>query len=340
VDEVQIESSNFVVERTQDWSRLRQVLADVNEETADRSGYKAFISGQSEVMDDVLGLPKRQGAALPPTGTGSAFGASQKFCIPIPSQQFNTGKHLPIHAISKLRYSITWAKPKDGCVSAAAEDLLKYKIDNPRLNLVYLEMSNKSKDVINSKSSMSWSHPIWETHRANTTTSTSQSFRYPSHKSSVKTLMMTQHSNASGVPSSGKDKEHNSRPKNNLENYQFRINGENYPENPVRCDGGGAEAVIELARAFHKVKGKTGQINRQNFNSGDDSTGKNTFVIAVNTETNSGRSNSSFAGVNTLQESPLLMCRYSAAPDAAEVLLYVQYDGANSIKDGIWRVDN
>ena len=81
-------------------------------------------------------------------------------------------------------------------------------------------------------------------------------------------------------------------------------------------------------------------INHTNYNSTDTDTGKSTFVIAMNTETNTGRSNSSFAGVNTLQEAPLLLCKYNSTVIAGEVLLYVQYDGANSIKDGVWRVDN
>lgn len=356
---VDVESSNFVVEHTDNWGRLNQVLTDVNDSDEDRSGYKAFINGLSPDRDcsvDVTaaqaaattaftapgsaGLPKRQGAAQT-TVTGTVDNDYIRYCIPIPSQQLNTGKHLPCHAISKLRYSITWVAPKDGLVaSEASSSATGFMIDEPRLHLSYLEMSNKSRDVINSKSGMSWSHSLWETHKSNTVASTaSQSFRYPSHKSSVKTLMCTFHDPAASG-SVGEDVDYNSRDDGGLSSFQYRINGEYYPQNEVRTDFGGSEAVVELARAFHKVKGKTGQLTKTNYKAADSTKAKSTFVVAMNTETNTGRSNASFAGVSTLQESPLLLCKFGSSNTAREAHLYVQYDGANTIKDGIWRTDN
>ena len=356
---VDVESSNFVVEHTDNWGRLRQVLADVNDTDEDRSGYKAFIHGMSPDRDcsvSVLaadaagttaftasgsaGLPKRQGAAQPAV-SASPDADYVRYCIPIPSQQLNTGKHLPIHAISKLRYSITWVQAKDGLVASEASSAATgFMIDEPRLHLCYLEMSNKSRDVINSRSGLSWSHSLWETHKSNTIASTaSQSFRVPSHKSSVKTLLATFHDPACSN-SVAEDVDYNSRDDGKLASFQYRINGEYYPQNEVRTDFGGSEAVVELARAFHKVKGKTGQITKANYTVDDSTKAKSTFVLAMNTETNTGRSNSSFAGVSTLQESPLLLCKFGASNPAREVHMLVQYDGANTIKDGIWRVDN
>lgn len=352
IETIDVESSNFVVEHTENWGRLHQILSDINDSDEDRQGYKAFSQGLSGKLATSFAfpaldgdaraasteaflstLPERKGASLENVDAGKT-----KFCIPVPSQQLNNGKHLPIHAISKLRYSITWASALNGIV---AEDtgITGFKIDNPRLHLVYLEMSNKSKDVINSRGGLSWSHPMWETHKDNTSANvTSQSFRYPSHKSSVKTLMCAFH-HADANNQAGANKDYCSRTNPALSSYQYRINGEYYPQNEVDMSAGGVSGVMELERAFHKVKGNTGQIARDNYLSADTDEAKSTFCIAVNTETNTGRSNASFGGVSTLQESPLLLCKFGTAV-ATEVLMCVQYDGANTIKDGIWRVDN
>jgi len=349
IQTVDVESSNFVVEHTDDWARLRQVLADINDDDEDRMGYKALTEGHAATREIVQAAnktlnavrgPARQGVDFEAITTGTTKSPQIRFIIPVPSQQLNNGKHLPIWAISKLRYSLTWVKALNGIVAVDGGTPTGFEIDQPRLHLCYLEMSNKSRDVINSKSGLSWSHPMWEVHKANVAaTSLSQSFRYPSHKSSVKTLMATFHDPAADNKA-GQDVDFMSRHMNKLGSYQYRINGEYYPQNEVKTDLGGAASVVELARAFHKVKGKTGQIYNENYTVADSTKAKGTFVLATNTETNTGRSNASFAGVNTLQEAPLLLCKFSEAPAAAEALLYVQYDGANKIENGIWRVDN
>lgn len=358
IETVDVESSNFVVEHTENWGRLHQVLSDVNDADEDRQGYKAFSQGLSGAISatstsastkagadfgdlvvsttttTTAGLPERKGVSLPAVDSADTM----KLCIPVPSQQMNNGKHLPVWAISKLRYSITWAKALDGVV-VDDTGITGFQIDNPRLHLCYLEMSNKSKDVINSRGGLSWSHPMWETHKDNTQAGVpSQSFRYPSHKSSVKTLLCAFH-HADAHNTATKKKDYCSRTNPSLTSYQYRINGEYYPQNEVDLTGGGVSGVMELERAFHKVKGNTGQISRDNYMSTDTDEAKSTFVIAVNTETNTGRSNSSFGGVSTLQESPLLLCKFGTSV-ATECLMCVQYDGANTIKDGIWRVDN
>jgi len=332
IQTVDIESSNFVVEHTDNWGRLRQTLADITDEEQDRTGFKAYVSGQ--------GPGGRLGAVTTGGVNANVLGASVRYNIPVPSQQFSTGSHFPCHAVSKLRYSITWVAAKDGVVSATvdAEEVADaYQIDSPRLHLCYLEMSNKSKDIISSKAGLSWSHPLWETHRSNVVdTTASQSFRVPSHKSSVKTLLATFHDpDSSGK--SGTNVDYNSRHPAGLESYQYRINGEYFPQNEVRT---GTESCMEIMRAFHSVQGKTGVLSLANYPETNTNTALSTFVIGTNCESNVGRSNSSFAGISTLQESPLLLCKFGTAV-ASECLLYVQYDGANTIgKDGIWRVDN
>lgn len=356
IQTVDVESSNFVVEHSDEWARMRQTLADINDEDEDRMGYKAFVEGHSHslkvkttdttakgvVSVDAITGPIRQGVDFSKVATGATESAPVRFCIPIPSQALNNGKHVPVHAISHLRYSITWVKPKNGIVAVAGTELpTGFTIDEPRLHLCYLEMSNKSREVINSKSGLSWSHPMWEVHKANTVASAaSQSFRYPSHKSSVKTLMASFHdpaandSNAQGV-------DFMSRSLNGLESFQYRINGEYFPQNEVRTTLGGAESMVELSRAFHKIRGKTGQISGENYTASDKTKAESTFVLATNCESNTGKSNSSFAGQNTLQEAPLLLCKFNSGNvKAEEVLLYVQYDASNKIgADGVWHTD-
>lgn len=360
VDVIDVESSNFVVEHTDNWSRLRSALSDVNDTNDDRMGIPAACAGLSGTYEGALDSTEVDATTKVLTsslcsvsvpsrkGESRSKDSSARYCVPIPSQQLNYGSHLPIWAISKLRYSITWAANLDGVVTSGTTASTGYELSDIKLHLCYLEMSNKSRDVISSKSGLSWSHPMWEVHKANTVASAaSQSFRYPSHKSSVKTLMCSFH-NPEASNKGTQDVDATSRCKNGIESFQYRINGEYYPQNEIKCDLGGNAALLELNRAFHKVKSNSGQITKANWTSSDTTTAGCTFLIATNTETNTGRSNASFGGVSTLQEAPLLLCKFSTGSSsqlsanvgAAEVLMYVQYDGANTIREGVWRVDN
>jgi hypothetical protein len=257
----------------------------------------------------------------------------------------NSGNHLPIHAISQIRYRITWAKPTNGIVSVVADaDALEYRIEEPQLHLCYLEMSSASKSVITQKSGgLSWSLPLWEVHRANLSTGLgSTAFRIPSHKSSIKTLMCTFQDSDSGSPENstkaGEDALSSDFP--NVENYQYRLNGAFYPQKEVECKYGGTESAIELMRAFHKTKAESGMITRSNYLLKGNKTALGKFAIAQNIESNTGRSNSSFAGVSTLQEAPLLNIKFDANSSTPQTVFnYVQYDTNQSIVNGIWKVD-
>jgi len=352
IDSIDVESSNYVVEHSANWNRMYQTLADIHDTDEDRTGFKAYSQGLSgkrgadsvTTGSDVASLtthttvdiPERKGRELPEID-GNETGL--KFCIPIPSQQLQNGRHVPVWAISKLRYSITWAKALDALVTVSG-NITGFKINNPRLHLVYLEMSSKSREVINSKSPLKWSHSIWESFKDNVVETTkNQSFRYPSHKSSVKTLMATfHHANASNK--AAVDVDYCSRTNPDLVEYQYRINGIYHPQNPVDLTGGGIMGMTEVKRAFHSLTNNSGsQVTNSNYVDNDKDKAKSTFVIAVNTESNVGRSQSSYAGVSTLQEAPLLNCTFGTAVPT-ETLLCCHFDQMNVIENGIWKVSN
>tara|TARA_R110000737_G_scaffold286233_2_gene292798 strand:- start:360 stop:1667 length:1308 start_codon:yes stop_codon:yes gene_type:complete len=341
---IDVESSGYTVEHTTDYAQLHSILSDVMETPESRVGYKAYTEGLAAAA---LSTPANLnlGAGLVSSAGTAAAASDIRFTFPIPSQSLNSGSHLPIHAISQLRYRITWAKDKDGVVSVAADDdALGFRIEDPKLHLCYLEMSSASKNVITQKSGgLSWSLPMWEVHRANLATGLgSSAFRIPAHKSSIKTLLCGfQDSAADNVANSSKRHEDClSRANPNLENFQYRLNGQFYPQKEVECGYGGTEAAIELMRAFHKTKGHTGMITRANYLTLNNKQAAGKFAIATNVESNTGRSNASFAGVSTLQEAPLLTVKFNGTASTAQTVFnYVQYDTNHSIVNGIWKVD-
>ena len=343
---IDVESSGYTVEHTTDYAQLHSVLSDISGVTEDRAGYTAMAEGLA-VAGYTTPAALNQGCDLPVTVANSGPQAGDlRFTCPIPSQCLNSGSHLPVHAISQLRYRITWAKGKEGVVAAGAtDDCVNFRLESPKLHLCYLEMSAASRSVITQKSKgLSWSLPMWETHRSNLSTGLgSTTFRIPSHKSSIKTLLTTfQDSTAatSGANSSVKDADCLSRDFPNVENFQYRLNGQFYPQQEVECTGGATTAAIELMRAFHKTKAQSGMITRDNFTKKADAAAGGKFAIATNVESNQGRSNSSFAGVSTLQEAPLLTLKFDATQSIPETVFnYVQYDTNHSIVNGIWKVD-
>ena len=344
IDVIDVESSGYTVEHTTDYAQLHSVLSDVMDTPESRVGYKAYTEG---LADTALSTPANltKGAGLVSATTTTALASDIRFTFPIPSQCLNSGSHLPVHAISQLRYRITWAKGTNGVVSASADaDALDFRIEEPKLHLCYLEMSSASKNVITQKSGgLSWSLPMWEVHRANLATGLgSTAFRIPAHKSSIKTLLCGfQDSSATSPANSTKlNEDCLSRDNPNVENFQYRLNGQFYPQREVECGYGGTEAAIELMRAFHKTKGQSGMITRANYLTAGNKEAQGKFAIATNVESNTGRSNSSFAGVSTLQEAPLLTVKFNATKSSAQTVLnYVQYDTNHSIVNGIWKVD-
>ena len=348
VDVVDVESSGYTVEHTTDYANLYSVLADINELPEDRLGYRGFSQGLADTVEEdgttAVANPERKGALLK-AHQATAHATDTRFTIPVPSQCLNSGNHLPVHAISQLRYRITWVKALDGVVAIDAGEVTGFRIEDPKLHLCYLEMSQASRNVITQKSGgLSWSLPMWEVHRANVPAGvTNASFRVPAHKSSIKTLMATFQDTANGASplnSAGAGTDALSRCNPSVTSFQYRLNGEFYPQQEVKCGGRDAtDGVVELMRAFHKNANKTGMISRSNYNQTDkDVEGKCKFALATNVESNTGRSNSSFAGISTLQEAPLLTCKFSAS-DPATLLNYVQYDTNQQISNGIWKVD-
>jgi hypothetical protein len=343
IDVIDVESSGYTVEHTTDYAQLHSVLSDIQSTPESRHGYKAYTEGLAELA---LDTPAALVKGAPLTVAAAAAATDVKFTFPIPSQCLNSGSHLPVHAISQLRYRITWAKALAGVVSVTADaDTTGFRIEEPRLHLCYLEVSPASRSVITQKSGgLSWSLPMWEVHRANLSAGLgSTAFRIPSHKSSIKTLMCAFQDSASAsspASSSKVDEDCLSRDFPNVENFQYRLNGSFYPQKEVECSYGGTDSAIELMRAFHKTKGDTGMITRTNYQLAANTKAVGKFVIATNVESNTGRSNSSFAGVSTLQEAPLLSIKFNATASKEETVFnYVQYDTNHSIVNGIWKVD-
>tara|TARA_B110000902_G_scaffold266363_1_gene353832 strand:+ start:379 stop:1695 length:1317 start_codon:yes stop_codon:yes gene_type:complete len=343
---IDVESSGYTVEHTTDYAQLHSVLSDISGVTEDRSGYTALAEGLA-VAAYTTPAALNQGCDLPITVVNPPDKSGDlRFTCPIPSQCLNSGSHLPVHAISQLRYRITWAKAAEGVVSGVADaDCVNFRIEEPKLHLCYLEMSSASRSVITQKSKgLSWSLPMWETHRANLSDGLgSTTFRIPSHKSSIKTLLTTFQDSTgatSGANSTKLNADCLSRDFPNVENFQYRLNGQFYPQQEVECTGGATTAAIELMRAFHKTKAQSGMITRDNFTKKANLAAGGKFAIATNVESNQGRSNSSFAGVSTLQEAPLLTLKFDVNKSNPQTVFnYVQYDTNHSIVNGIWKVD-
>ena len=171
---------------------------------------------------------------------------------------------------------------------------------------------------------MSWSSPAWEVVKDTLDTGpTAATFKVPSAKSSMKTLVTTFRSQAITANATRNNilNDATSRVHPNVATFQHSVNGILTPENPVV---GKEEAAAEMKKAFHDTHGNSGTINAATW-AAHAVTGnyRDTYMIAQGFEGYS-KSNSSFTGVSTLAMNPMVKVTFNAAvPNQLDVFHYV-----------------
>lgn len=119
--------------------------------------------------------------------------------------------------------------------------------------------------------------------------------------------------------------------------FQWRVGGRYYPSQPVRCTGGGAEAMMELTQAFNSfgdmVSGNM-QIDHHSWTSSHGGVG-NKFIIAGEFETTTG-GRGEMNGINAEEQNDialeLVWNRYGPVNKRADTFIY--YDLLLIIRPG------
>ena len=324
VEDIRVTSSGYVVEDSKHHNLLTSFLRDMTEGDRDRTGVRNRLEGTAT---------KHTGAEFT-AGSGAAT-EEEEFCIPLLGQFWNSCEMLPCHAITDLAYRLTLASDNNCLVTSTAGDTPStFDVTGFTLHLCYVEVSPESRSMLTGRTGMNWSSPAWEVIRDNLGSVGQETLKVPSAKSSMKTLSVTfQHSDADN--SVALDADPAARTDPGLAEYQWNVNGELYPRNPVE---GNAQMLQELMRSFHEDRGYNTQITEYAQVSGKNSNpASEHFAISVSLESH-GKSQSSYSGASTLTQNPMVIVKSASAFTQTNVHYMCQFDQAYRIENGVVRV--
>ena len=342
-ERIDVTSSGHVVESSQHHPQLLAVLGDIADGGDDRSGYRSLTHGYYDTANsaaDTLDHSVR-GMELDPTGPGTPHTVPAMFILPLQGHFFNSTKRLPVHAIQDLAYILTLAQgPAGVCTPFGGADgsVTGFQIEGIKLHLTYIEVSPQSRSMLTSRTGMSWSSPAWEVVKDTLDAGpTAATFKVPSAKSSMKTLVTTFRSQGVTDPATRDNVliDAVSRVHPGVATFQHSVNGILTPENPV---AGKAEAAAEMKKAFHDTHGNSKAINYLTWAANaPNGAYHDTYMIAQGFEGYS-KSNSSFTGVSTLAMNPMVKVTFNAAvPNQLDVFHYVHYDLRYAIENSVVR---
>lgn len=131
-----------------------------------------------------------------------------------------------------------------------------------------------------------------------------------------------------------------------LVSYQFRVGGQYYPSQPVRCDGGAAEAYVELMKAINylgdyttmtDINYKTWTTFANQYNSSTNVYPSTNFIIAIDLE-NTSITADMISGINAEEQNDIalnLMYKGSGNASVANkfVTVFCHYDSLLIIRD-------
>ena len=241
----------------------------------------------------------------------------------------------PCHAITDLAYRLTLAKDLNCLVNTDSDIPVTLDVTGFTLHLCYVEVSPESRNMLSNRVGMNWTSPAWETIRDNLSGVAQETLKIPSAKSSVKTLAVTfQSATADNVSTANADPGARTDPK--IGEYQYNVNGELYPRNPVE---GKTQMLKELMRSFHEDQDYNTRLTNYGVvaTANVDPTAEH-FAVCVSTESH-GKSQSSYSGVSTLTQNPMLTIKCASGNfTPTNVFYHVQFDQSYRIENGVVRV--
>lgn len=324
VEDIRVTSSGYVCEDSKHHNLLSSFLRDMTEGDRNRAGVRNRLEGTN---DKDTGFQFTAGTAKQ---TDEA-----EFCIPLIGQFWNSCDMLPCHAITDLAYRLTLASDKNCLVNSDGDAPTTFDVTGFTLHICYVEVSPESRNMLTGRTGMSWSSPAWEVIRDNLSGVAQETLKVPSAKSSMKTIAVAfQHSTADNATTAGADPSARTDPA--VAEYQWNVNGELYPRNPVE---GKTQALQELMRSFHEDRGYNTQIDKYGA-----VTGANTkpadeqYAISQSFESH-GKSQSSYSGVSTLSQNPMITIKTTGGNfTPCNVHYMCQFDQAYRIENGVVRV--
>ena len=329
-------SSGNLVEQIEECGRWTQCLYD---QSCSPDDFFSGAVGRKTGAKDLAVQTVRQGATFGAMADQAAHDAAAPLHVIMPfpgiSAVFNGRKYICCGHLQDLQVAITFCEALDGVV-ALAQPATGYEISELRLNLRFLELSSQADMLVRrSNPTMQWNSTAFQTFTSNCpNNSTELDIMIPLRVNSVKRLMATMSSVA--VKSSGAvGHDTQSRSRNNLKEYRFRINGELKPSRPVDA---GEEAWYRMLSANHSYSHcpKT-LISLASYTEDDDEDGTGTACFSHDGDRLSNKSGVAFAGVSTVSAPPQVLLTFGAGGATANCTVHMagEYDTVLSVQNGV-----
>jgi hypothetical protein len=189
--------------------------------------------------------------SLPVSGTSIANNAFQTFCIPLVlTPLFNSAKYIPAFSRDQIRMRITLNSAAAGVISGAAPTNAQIKVDNVEFNCYMVELSNDAMRMVNDMTGGQYNivvndfrHAASTVAAAATTLNAVVGFSFSSLNRVIVLHRPQATINAEAAASIG------NRATATLTQLSVLVNGEQYPQRPIKDIGvtaeGGAEPLAE-----------------------------------------------------------------------------------------------
>ena len=183
-------------------------------------------------------------------------GVPRVFCIPLPLNVLaSTTPHrlIPAFSLSNLQVRLQLSPGVEGFVGATAADCV-YSISEPEIVCMMTQLSPGAQSQIDQANNgmyniLALNYMNAQTSMATDATTVNATLGF-SMSSLERIMVLHRKSNAANGTYNVYS---NSRIRNNLTEYSFLINSEQYPQRPILVDGDGAEVMAETLISDHRL---------------------------------------------------------------------------------------
>ena len=327
--------SGYTLEDISEYGQLHSILFDNNISFDERKTIHAISAGCAEA-------DSRAGADI-------ATGASLEVFFPLISSivGLNADKYIPLGKLTasdSLRLELTLESAGIAVKTANSTDTGTFTISDVEYVASMVALSDEAENMVSRATGGTYRvhGDSYRAYNANLQSGVSLSaINIPVKVSSLKTLFVSHRKQSNAT---GKDTfSITNRDLSNLQEYYFTIGSNRLPQKPVKIDTNCSEALMELMKSTHQLghKRAVASFVLADWKRSDATASQHgAFVIGMDMESFSGKSDTMNQGVSTISQPLFFNGTYSSTPAAMVVTAFAHYDQVLEIdvSTGIARV--
>lgn len=325
IDRVEIYSGGHLVHSQENYSDWFHLVRSLSDAPADLAQVAHQLEGS---------VADRKGASLTNL-TADMDGSNKKtVCIRLPHMILNSNKMIPVHMIDNLRVVIQWKQAVNALLAESDVNVTGLQYSDMEMKLNYINVDSSALGAVKSRGGDSWSTSLWDSFTEAIPAGThDHTSRIACRKSSVKSIFTVfKHKD---YAKNTADYTSRTIPCTTLSScqYQYVFAGIKKPQKPVKF---GVESLSEIVRAWHSGASALAKSDLATYQTAGDEKQASTFMIGLDCESFSGKSNSAYGGISTLQAIPELEIKLDGSASTQSTAIHcVHYDCRLSVQNGL-----